>query len=124
MRPGRLGEGSERPVGNGFCKPQVTTPKHRNLPKRPVGISIVIQNDLVRPGDCCPKVGLRPDKSSSHIRLRYIMTAEGDAIADTIERKCGRTHGHIVQDDPISASPRYLHMAKNAHPGEGRFHQV
>lgn len=61
--------------GNGNCKPLASSDKHRNLPERPVGIGVVVQEDLNRPCDCCPKVGVRPEESPPHIRCRNIMAA-------------------------------------------------
>ena len=52
------------------------------------------------------------------------MTAERDAVADTVERLVGRTDRHEVQDDPVACLSRGRYVAEDAGTGEGGFHQM
>ena len=67
---------------------------------------------------------MRPHESPSRVSFWNIVTAERDAVADTVERLVGRADRHEVQDDPVACLSRGRHVAEHAGTGEGGFHQM
>jgi len=112
------------PVGNGLDAQDSSTKNPCDFPMGLVGARIVIDDRPVRQFDGSDEVTSGPQKAAPYIGFRYIVSADGHPMPDSIEGLLNRSNRYKIQLNSITRLSRGLHVPRGTVPGQRSLQQM